>query len=96
MKTLIEDFIQTKEKLNKSFNCTEDYFIKPLIDTKWTIKDNDGIFFLKYIDKNNKTKECVIVKKNNTPMIYKSGNYTMVIGIECVKLAFILTNTNNM
>lgn len=96
MKDIVENFINAKNILNKKFNCNDDFFIKPLIDKKWTIKDNDGIFFLTYLDDNDRTKECVIVKKNNEPMIYKKDNYTMIIGIECVKLAFILDNNNSI
>ena len=96
MKDIVENFINTKKILNTKFNCNEDFFIKPLVDKKWTIKDNDGIFFLTYLDDKNMPKECVIVKKNNEPMIFKKDNYTMVIGIECVKLAFILDNNNSL
>lgn len=94
MKNIIENFINAKKILNNAFNCNDDFFIKPLIDTKWLIKDDEGIFFLTYLDDNNKSKDCVIVKRNNQPMIYKKDNYTMVIVIECVKLAFILNNNN--
>lgn len=95
MKNIVNKFIDTKNELNKYFNCTEDFFIKPLINNQWTIKDKDGIFFLTYLDNNN-PKDCVIVKKNNEPMIFKTNEYTMIIGIECVKLAFILKNCNEV
>lgn len=96
MQNIVENFINAKNMLNSKFDCEDDFFIKPLINKKWTIKDIDGIFFLTYWDKDNKIKDCVIVKKNNKPMIYKKDNYTMVVGIECVKLAFILKDENNV
>lgn len=96
MRDIVENFINAKNIINKEFNCSEDFFIKPLVDKKWSIKNNDGIFFLTYLDDSNTPKDCVIVKKNNEPMIYKKNNYTMVIGIECVKLAFILDNNNGI
>nr|WP_317359035.1 hypothetical protein [uncultured Tyzzerella sp.] len=96
MKDIVDNFINAKNMLNKKFNCNDDFFIKPLTENKWTIKDNDGVYFLTYLDNYNKAKECVIVKKNNEPMIYKKDNYTMVIGIECIKVAFILDNKNNL
>lgn len=95
MENIIDNFINAKNQLNNYFNCNEDFFIKPLINNQWTIKDNDGVFFLTYIEE-NKTKDCVIVKKNNEPIIFKSNDYTMVIGIECVKLGFILKNSNKI
>lgn len=94
MKYLIDNFISAKKDLNAEFNCKEDFFINPLIENKWTIKDNDGIFFLTYWDNKEKLKECVIVKKDNSPLIFKNEDYTMIIGIECIKLAFILKNSN--
>lgn len=96
MKDIVQNFIKAKQELNKQFECNDDFFIKPLINNKWSIKDNDGIFFLTYLDEQNVAKDCVIVKKNGQPMIYKKENYTMVIGIECVKLAFVLDNNNNL
>lgn len=91
MKNIVDKFIDAKNQLNNYFNCNEDFFIKPLVNNEWTIKNNDGMFFLTYSEGNN-TKDCVIVKKNNEPIIFKTDEYTMVIGIECVKLGFILKN----
>ena len=95
MKNIIDDFIKAKNQLNKHFKCEEQFFIKTLIDSKWKIKDGEGVFFLTYFE-NNKQNDCVIVKKNNKPMIYKEENFTMVVGIECIKLAFILKNDNEI
>ena len=96
MKDLLDNFIKAKNILNEKFNCTEDFFIILLINRKWTIRDSNGLLLLTYLDDNDKAKECIIAKKNNQPMIYKKDNYTMVIGIECVKLAFILDNNYNL
>lgn len=95
MKNIIDNFIDAKKQLNEYFNCNEDFFIKPLTNNRWSIKNADGIFFLSYWD-NNKQKDCVLVKKNNKPMIFKTNEHTMVIGIECIKLAFILKNNNEI
>lgn len=94
MKNIVDEFINTKKQLNQYFNCSDDFFIKPLIENKWTIKDNNGTFFLFYFDSNKNQKESVIVKKNSQPIILKTDEHTMIIGIECVKLAFILKNEN--
>lgn len=91
MGNIIEKFINTKKELKKYFDCKEDFFVKPLIENEWTIKNNDDIYFLTYKE-NDIYKDCVIVKKNNEPLIIKKDNYTMVIAIECIKLAFILNN----
>lgn len=95
MENIINNFINSKKQVNKFFNCDEDFFIKTLLDSKWQIKDGDGVFFLTYFE-NNKQNDCVIVKKNNKPMIFETNDFTMVVGIECIKLAFILKNDNKM
>ena len=39
-----------------------------------------------------KLNECIIVKKNNEPVIIRKKDYTMILVIECVKVAVILKN----
>ena len=85
MKDIVQNFIKAKQELNKQFECNDDFFIKPLINNKWSIKDNDGIFFLTYLDEQNVAKDCVIVKKNGQPMIYKKESLSKSIGCTVVE-----------
>lgn len=92
MDDIINDFVDAKLKLNRFFEIQENYFFKTLINNKWTIKDNDGTFFLTYIEKEESYKDCVISKKDGNPIIIRKDDYTLVVAIECVKLAFVLNN----
>ena len=50
------------------------------------------MFFLTYWKEGGKLNECVIVKKNNNPLIMRKEDYTMIVIIECVKVAVVLKN----
>lgn len=86
----VTGFIQSSEDLMKQFGCDGDFFLKPLVDMEWAVRYEDDFPLLSYWsgDSGNKTK-AVIVRKNGEPMIYKNGGYTMIVAIDCVKIAFI-------
>lgn len=89
----VNNFIAASKSVLNYFNCTNDYFIKPLENAEWSIYENDDYVLLTYWE-NNKRKDAVVPRKNGKPMIYISDKYTMVIAIDCIKIAFILTNDN--
>ena len=95
MKDIIKNFINSKNALNKYFDCNEDFFINPLLDNKWTLKEDNGIYFLKCF-KDDIPKDYIVVKKNNAPMIFEKDDYSMIIAIDCIKLAFLVKNSNKM
>jgi hypothetical protein len=90
------EYMNTKKKLMNSFNCSDDYFIKNLGEYNWTVKNDDGWYIVSFWEKKSNGNEIktdvVVVKKNNEPQIFKSEDYTMIIGIQCVKIAFIFDN----
>lgn len=91
----VTEYIKSKKILLDSFDCYEDYFIKNLEQCNWTIS-TDGEWYIAsfWETTNNKQKktDVVIVKKDGKPQIFESNEYTMVIGIQCVKIAFIFNN----
>ncbi len=90
----LENYINSKKQLMEYFKCDGDFFIKPLENLKWSIK-NDGDFnFLMYWTEDLKRHSAVITKKNGNPMVYKVEEYTMVVAIDCIKTAFIFSNSN--
>lgn len=95
MKDIIKNFINSKNALNKYFDCNEDFFINPLLDNKWTLKEDNGIYFLKCF-KDDIPKDYIVVKKNNIPMIFEKNDYTMIVAIDCIKLAFLVKNSNKI
>ena len=92
MEKVLKMYDETKDKLLRSFDCDKEYFIKNNEYYNWRVKDIDGMFFLMYWKDGGKLNECVIVKKNNEPVIVRKKDYTMILVIECVKIAVILKN----
>jgi len=92
MSSVVEEYIEVKEDIKKYFGCPNDYFIKPLVNHDWSVYGDEGIFFLTYWDDDEKKTTAMVVKKDNKPLIYKAKDYTMVIALDCVKIAFILKN----
>jgi hypothetical protein len=93
-KDYLETYIDAKKELMRYFNCTDDFYVKAFDRYKWMIKDDDDFSFLRYWTDDEKRHDAVIVKKNGSPMIFKAGKYTMVVAIDCVKIAFIFENEN--
>ncbi len=90
----VQDYISAKNSVMEYFKCDGDYYIRPLMDYKWTIKGDDEYFILSYWKDDEKRNDAVIVKKGGDPMIFKAGDHTMIVGIDCVKIAFIFHNAN--
>lgn len=90
----LKNYISSKKMLMKQFSCDDDFFIKPLENLKWAVKSEDDFSFLMYWTDDDKRHSAVIVKKNGSPMVYKTDMYTMVIAIDCIKTAFVFSNNN--
>ncbi len=85
-------YIQAKERLMRYFGCKENYFVKPLHDAFWRIEDTNDFPILSYWHENDSKTDALICKKGGKPMIFSTKAYTMIIGIECIKIAFIFKN----
>ena len=85
----VHNFISSQKKIMEYFGCDGEFYIKPLINYNWVVKSNDDFSILSYCDNNDKRIDAVVVKKGGKPMVYKKDDFTMIIGIDCVKLAFI-------
>ena len=90
---MVADFINLNSRLFKYFGCDEEFFVKPLLDYNWAIKREDEFCFLSYWLEGEIVNNAVVVKKGGEPMIYKTEDYTMVIGIDCVKIGFVFANS---
>lgn len=89
---VVKKFVVLKDELKSYFNCENDYFYKVITDFDWHIKENEGIYILNYWKDSDPVNECVLVKKDGEPLIYVGKEYTLIIGIECIKLGFIVKN----
>ncbi len=87
----IKTLISTKKAIFKDFKIEEDYYVQTMENYSWSIVEREGLNFLSYWD--NKTKaEKIIVNKNGEPIVSKTKDYTLVVIIDCVKVAYILEN----
>ncbi len=96
MKKYVPDFIQAKRDLMQFFGCSEDYYIKTATTCNWYIRELEGTYFVGYGKEGEKMTEAVVVRRDGDPYIIEKGEYTMVVCIECVKIALILKNSNKM
>ncbi len=85
-------FLQCSQDILNYFHCPGDFFIKPLLDSEWVITKSEDYHFLSYWLGDDQKMECVVVMKRNKPLIFTRGRYTMIIAIDCVKIAFIFLN----
>ena len=96
MNNLISQFTDTKKEIFKAFNCPDHYFLKCALNAKWNINNEEAMSFLSYSENNQSPSNCVIINRENKPMIFEYENYTMVIVIECIKTAIIFDNANKI
>lgn len=94
MLDLINNFTNIQTDIREIFGCNNDFFINPMLDSDWIIQENDETFFLSFIDAKKNAKTCVISRRNGIPLIFEREEVTMVVAIECVKIAFIFLNKN--
>ena len=94
MGNTVMDYIEVQKNVYDYFQCKEDYLIKPLVGFRWRVIKEEGISFFTYWTHSGVKKDAVVVKKNGVPQVFKTKDYTMVIAIDCIKIAFIMKNTD--
>lgn len=91
MRDKINMFITAETALRKAFGCPGDYYLKPSLDCSWRVLANDDLYFLTRIN-NGASSNAVVVKQGDKPMVYRAEGFTLVVAIDCVKIAFLLDN----
>jgi hypothetical protein len=94
MNTLIDNYTTAYKLLMEAFNYPGDYYVKIITNGSWQIYEDDDICFLTMDGDTNGRTRAMIVKKDGEPMIFRAEGYTMVIALDCVKIAFVLNNEN--
>ena len=90
----VQEYIAARKNVMSYFGCEGDFYIKPLMWAKWSIKQQDDYYILSYWTDDGPKTDAIVVKRSGEPMIYKSGDHTMVVGIDCVKIGFLFNNSN--
>lgn len=94
MKKPVQEFIQARNSLMQYFGLQDDFFIKPATSCSWYIRELEGTYFVGYGREDEKASEAVVVRRDGKPYIIEKGDYTLVVCIECVKIALVLKNSN--
>jgi hypothetical protein len=92
MKKYIFEYKECTKKILKEFGCEDNYLIKDLTSFEWGINNEEGTYFLSYWKKEEPKNNLLIAKSDKLPLIYKTKDYTMIIVIECIKIAVIFKN----
>ncbi len=88
-KTVLE-YERAKNGLLQFFDCREDYHIKVVDKVQWKITVTDDIAFLCYWSDEKRRQDAVIAKKDGEPIIVRKKDHTLVVAIDCIKIAFVL------
>ena len=59
----VADFVQTRKRINDYFGCEGDFFIHPLLDFEWAVREDEDFTFLCYWTTEGKKIDAVVVKK---------------------------------
>ncbi|MFV0505066.1 MAG: hypothetical protein ACK5LT_14040 [Lachnospirales bacterium] len=87
---LIDNFLQAKINLYDYFAMDYNYDIRINNNIKWKVEDSEGTSFLTYWINNEKFTNLIV--KKDEPLIVEKSQYTMVIAIDCVKIAYVFNN----
>ncbi len=92
MESLINDLKNINNDIFAQFGIEKDYFISVKDDYNWELIQEENINIVKYY-KGNEIKTSLIVNKGTEPLIIEKNGYTMIIAIDCIKIAFIFNNS---
>lgn len=87
-------YIHARKKVLDHFHCHAEFHLRPLLEVNWEVQQKEDYYFLSYWLNDGERTNSVIVKKNGEPMIYPTDHYTLIIGIDCIKIGFLLKNTH--
>lgn len=94
MQNIIKDFTENTNKIFDLFNVSGNYFLKVLEDTSFQIISENDMFLVKYNENDNEITNLILTNKGK-PLIFDKDGYTMIIAIDCVKVALVFDNNFN-
>jgi hypothetical protein len=93
-KSPVKNLASAISAVKSYFNTDINYVLKPLLDVHWRIWSMDEVRFLTYWSDDVQKTDVLIVKEGDKPLVLEKADYTMVVGIECIKVALIFKNSN--
>ncbi len=91
MQKKIEQFCNLNKKIHDELNIADGIYLSAKLDKKWRIIDFSELKMVEF-ENNNTFEKCVIVNNDKEPLIIRKEKYTIVVAIDCVKVAFIFDN----
>ena len=91
---MINEYIEKCEELFKTFDCNENYYIKNVTQYEWRLVENKDHSLLTIWKDGDSAEDYIVIKKQNKILHYMKEEYSMIIAIDCIKVAFILKNVN--
>ena len=93
-KNPVENFVNAISNVMQYFDADIKYVVKPLLDVHWRIWVMEDVQFLTYWSDDVQKTDVLIVKEGAGPLVFEKKDYTMIVGIECIKVALIFKNSN--
>lgn len=88
MNNKVNDFKTANNDIFLKFGVENKYFLSVLDECNWEIINDTDISIVKYV-LNGESKTNLIVKKDDKPFVISKDGYTMVVAIDCIKIAFL-------
>lgn len=95
MKETINLIVKNQNKLFDEFGVSNNYQLKILNETTFSVINENDMHLVKY-DENGSTTTNLILTKKDEPLIFEKDGYTMIIAIDCVKVALVFSNDNRV
>ncbi len=91
MQKKIEQFCNLNKEIHEELNIGEHVYLSSKLNIEWKVLDLGDLKMIEF-GKNNIFEKCVIVNNEKEPLIIKKEKYTIIVAIDCVKIAFIFDN----
>jgi hypothetical protein len=93
-KSPVKNLISAVSSVKDYFKADINYVLKPMLNVYWRIWFLEGTQFLTYWSDDIQKTDVLVVKDGDKPLVFEKDDYTMVVGIECIKIALIFKNSN--
>ncbi|MCL2873988.1 MAG: hypothetical protein FWE29_03555 [Defluviitaleaceae bacterium] len=90
----VENFVKAASSVKQYFDANIKYVLKPMLDVYWRTWSMDDVQFLTYWSDDVQKTDVLIVKEDSKQLMFEKEDYTMIVGIECIKVALIFKNSN--
>ncbi len=91
MQKKINQFYKINKEIHEELNLAEGIYLSAKLTSRWKVDDLNGLNMVEF-EFNNTFDKFVVVNGDNGPIIIRKKEHTIVVAIDCVKVAFIFDN----